>query len=164
MFDTFLDLPTHILVSHFVVVLIPLSALATIAVALRKAWREKYARPLAAGNVAMLALTFVTMRAGEDLRDRYRGLGDAQTPKFDHETLGRTLVWIMVALAVVSLASWAVEPLRAVAPAAVRGLAGVVALLAASSIVFAVLAGHTGSESHWKEFIQNSDKQLSKKR
>jgi uncharacterized membrane protein len=146
LFDTFMGLPIHVLVSHFVVVLIPLTAVATIAVALRKAWREKYAAPLAAGNVAMLALTFVTMRAGEDLKDRYRGLGDAQTPKFDHEKLGQTLVWIMVALAVVSLAIW------------------VVALLATSSVVFAVLAGHTGAESRWKEFVQNSDKQLSKKR
>jgi uncharacterized membrane protein len=164
LFDTFMGLPIHVLVSHFVVVLIPLTAVATIAVALRKAWREKYAAPLAAGNVAMLALTFVTMRAGEDLKDRYRGLGDAQTPKFDHEKLGQTLVWIMVALAVVSLAIWALQPVRAVAPAAVLGLAGVVALLATSSVVFAVLAGHTGAESRWKEFVQNSDKQLSKKR
>ena len=157
-----MGLPVHILVSHFVVVLIPLSAMATIAVALRKDWRDKYAAPLAAGNVAMLALTFVTMRAGQDLKDRYRGLGDVKTPKFSHEKLGMTLVWIMVALAVVSLAIWALQPLRAVAPAAVLGLAGVVALLATSSIVFAVLAGHTGAESHWKEFVQNSDKQLSK--
>lgn len=159
-----MDLPVHVLVSHFVVVLIPLGALATIAVALRKPWREKYAGPLAAGNVAVLALTFVTTRAGEDLKDRYRGLGDTQTPKFDHETLGRTLLWIMVALAVVSLVIWALEPVRAVAPAVVPVLAGVVVLLAAASVVFAVLAGHTGAESRWKEFIQNSDKQLSKKR
>lgn len=163
MLDTFMGLPSHILVSHFVVVLIPLTAVATIAVCVRKVWREKYVRPLAAVNVAMLALTFFTMRAGEDLKDRYRGLGDAQTPKFDHEKLGQTLVWIMAALAVVSLLIWAVEPMRAVAPAASLGLAGVVALLATSSIVFAVLAGHTGAESHWKEFVQNSDKQLSKK-
>lgn len=163
MFDTFMDLPIHVLVSHSVVVLIPLGALATIAVALRKAWREKYARQLAVGNVALLALTFVTLRAGEDLKDRYRGLGDTRTPKFDHEALGQTLVWIMVAVAVVSLAIWALEPMRAKAPAAVLGLAGVVALLAASSIVLTVLTGHTGAESHWKEFVQNSDKQLSKK-
>lgn len=158
-----MGLPVHILVSHFVVVLIPLSAMATIAIAVRKPWRDKYAMPLAIGNVLMLALTFVTMRAGEDLKDRYRGLGSTQTPKFDHEKLGQTLLWIMVALAVASLIIWALEPMRAVAPVAVLGLAGVVVLLAASSIVFSVLAGHTGAESHWKEFVQSSDKQLSKK-
>jgi len=162
LFNTFMGLPIHILVSHFVVVLIPFSAIATIAIALRKPWREKYAVPLAAVNVAMLALTFVTMRAGEDLKDRYRGLGDTTTPKFDHESLGRTLLWIMAALAVASLLIWAAEPIRGVAPTAVLGLAGVVALLATSSIVFAVMAGHTGAESHWKEFVQQSDKQLSK--
>lgn len=162
MFNTFMGLPVHILVSHFVVVLIPFSAMATIAVALRKPWRDKYVVPLVAVNVAMLVLTFVTMRAGEKLKDRYRGLGDQSTPKFDHEDLGRTLLWIMAALAVASLLIWAAEPMRNVAPAAVLGLAGVVALLAASSIVLAVMAGHTGAESHWKEFVQQSDKQLSK--
>jgi hypothetical protein len=162
LFNTFMGLPVHILVSHFVVVLIPITAIATIVIAMRKPWREKFAVPLAVGNVAMLALTFVTMRAGEDLRDRYRGLGDTRTPKFDHEDLGRTLLWIMVAVAVVSMAIWALEPMNAVAPAAVTGLAGVVALLATSSVVFAVMAGHTGAESHWKEFVKSSDKQLSR--
>lgn len=163
MFDTFLGLPLHILVSHFVVVLIPLSAMATIAVCLRKAWREKYVMPLAIGNVAMLALTFATVRAGQDLKYRYRAFGDTQTPKFNHEKLGQTLLWIMVALAVVSLVIWALEPMRAVAPAAVLGLAGVVVLLAASSIVITTLAGHTGAKTQWQDFVQNSDKQLSKK-
>jgi fatty acid desaturase len=161
LFDTLTGLPGHILAAHFAAVLIPLSAIATIAVALRKPWREKYAGPLAVGNVAMLALTFFTIRAGEHLEGRYRMLGDARTPKFNHEALGRTLLWIMVALAVGSLANWAIEPMRAAAPAAGLVAAGVIALLASVSLVFAVLAGHTGSESHWKEFIQSSDQQNS---
>jgi hypothetical protein len=162
LFDTFMGLPIHILVSHFTVVLIPISAMATIAVALRKAWREKYAGALAAGNIAMLVLTFVTVRAGLNFKLRYRVSGDTDTPKFSHETFGKTLLWIMVALAVVSLLTWALGRSGTMAPAAAIGLAAVVALLATSSIVFAVLAGHTGAKSHWEEFIQGSDEQLSK--
>src|SRR5205085_9231067 len=95
-FDTFMGLPIHILISHFAVVLIPISAMAVIAVALRTARRKKYAGPLAAANVAMLALTFVTVRAGLNLKLRYRASGDTETPKFNHQTLGNTLLWIMV--------------------------------------------------------------------
>jgi membrane protein required for beta-lactamase induction len=158
-FDTFTGLPTHILVSHFAVVLIPIGATATIAVVLRKAWREKFAGLLALGNIGLLAMAFVTLRAGEDLMDRYRELGDEQTPKFDHESLGRTLVWIMLATTVASLLVWAVQPMRTKAPAAVLGLAAVVVALSVTTLVYSYLAGHTGSESHWKEFIENSNDQ-----
>lgn len=159
MFDTFMGLPIHILVSHFAVAFIPIGATATIAVALRKPWREKYAGLMVLGNVALLAMAFVTLRAGEDLMDRYRELGDTQTPKFDHESLGRTLVWIMLATTVASLLVWAVQPMRDTAPAAVLALAGVVAALAVTTIWFSYRAGHTGSESRWKEFVENSDEQ-----
>ncbi|MGQ0843409.1 MAG: DUF2231 domain-containing protein [Sporichthyaceae bacterium] len=157
MFDTFTGLPTHVLVSHFAVVLIPIGATATIAVALRKPWREKYAGRLALGNIGLLAIAFVTLRAGEDLMDRYRELGDAQTPKFDHESLGRTLVWIMLATTVASLLVWAAQPMRDRLPAAMLALAGIVAALAVTTIWFSYRAGHSGSESHWKEFVENSN-------
>lgn len=163
LFDTFMGLPIHILISHFAVVLIPFSAMAVIAVSLRKAWREKYAGPLAAMNVAMLALTFVTVRAGLNLKVRYRASGDTDTPKFNHETLGQALLWIMVALAVVSLLMWGVGRMETVSAAALIGLAGVVALLAVSSIVLVTLAGHTGAKTQWEEFVQGSDEQLAKK-
>ena len=42
-FDTIFGLPTHTLVNHAAVVLVPLAAIATIAVALRPRWRERYA-------------------------------------------------------------------------------------------------------------------------
>lgn len=159
MFDTFSGLPMHILVSHFAVAFIPVGAIATIAVALRRPWREKYAGLLVLGNVALLAMAFVTLRAGEDLMDRYRELGDTQTPKFDHESLGRTLVWIMAATTVAALLVWAVQPMRTKAPAAVLALGGIVAALAVTTIWFSYRAGHTGSESRWKEFVENSNEQ-----
>lgn len=159
MFDTFTGLPMHILVSHFAVAFIPLGAIATIAVALRRPWREKYAGLLVLGNAALLAMAFVTLRAGEDLMDRYRELGDTNAPKFDHESLGRTLVWIMAATTVAALLVWAVQPMRTKAPAAVLALGGIVAALAVTTIWFSYRAGHTGSESHWKEFVENSNEQ-----
>lgn len=159
MFDTFTGLPTHILVSHFAVAFIPLIATATVVVALRKPWREKFAGLMVLANVGMLALAFVTMRAGEDLMDRYRKLGDTSSPRFDHESLGRTLVWIMAATTVAALLVWAVQPIRDTAPPLVLALAVVVAGLAVTTMFFSYRAGHTGSESHWKDFVENSSEQ-----
>ncbi|HVE26669.1 MAG TPA: hypothetical protein VNC22_14770, partial [Sporichthya sp.] len=64
MFDSFLGLPLHVLVLHFTVVLVPLGAMATVAVMVRHDWRARFLPHVAAGNVALLALTFVTVRAG----------------------------------------------------------------------------------------------------
>src|SRR4051812_31992980 len=72
MFDTFLGLPLHVLVLHFTVVLVPISAIATTAVFLYRPWRAAYGARMVVGNLAMLALTFVTVRAGLDLQARYR--------------------------------------------------------------------------------------------
>lgn len=155
--DTFTGLPTHILVSHFAVAFIPIGASATVAVALRKPWREKYAALMVLVNVGMLALAFVTMRAGEDLVDRYRKLGDTTSPRFDHEDLGRTMVWIMAATTVAALLVWAVQPMREAAPPVVLLLAVAVAGLAVTTMFFSYRAGHTGSESHWKDFVENSN-------
>lgn len=157
MFDTFTGLPTHILVSHFAVVLIPMGATATIAVVLRKQWREKFAGLLALANIGLLAMAFVTLRAGEDLMDRYRELGDTTSPRFDHEDLGRTLVWIMLATTIASMLVWVAQPMATKAPVVMWALAGIVTALAVTTLVFSYRAGHTGSESHWKDFIKNSD-------
>jgi hypothetical protein len=162
LFDTFTGLPFHILVIHFVVVLLPISAFATIAVFVRPAWRRKYGALVAGLNGLMVVLTFVTVRAGEDLKDRYRALGDTVTPKDHHEGLGKSLLWVVVALAVLSAAAWSVGRIPNMAPAAI-GLGAVVALVAIGAIVLTMLTGDAGSRSHWSDFIKSSDKALSNK-
>jgi uncharacterized membrane protein len=162
LFDTFTGLPLHILVIHFVVVLLPISAFATIGVFVRPTWRRKYGAWIAALNVMMLVLTFVTVRAGEDLKDRYRALGDTQTPKDHHEGLGKALLWVVLALAVLSAAAWWVGRMPNMGPAAI-GLGAVVALVAVAAIVLTMLTGDAGSRSHWSDFIKSSDKVSSNK-
>lgn len=148
MFDTFMSLPLHVLVLHFTVVLLPIGAAATVAIMLKPAWRTQFARYVAAGNAALLVLTFVTVRAGYALQDKLDPTHES-VPNNDHEELGVTLMWIMVALAVVSVVSWLATRMDNLAPAALTGLAVVVALLAVVSAGFTVVTGHTGSESHW---------------
>lgn len=156
MFDTFMGLPLHVLVLHFTVVLVPLSAVLTGAVFLHRPWREAHAGRVAAVNVAMLALTFATVRAGLALQDRYRSIGNDGVPRYDHEELGETLLWVMLALTAATLLAWLATRRAAVPAIAGFWLGAVVAALAVASIVLTVLTGHTGSESHWKDFVDNS--------
>jgi hypothetical protein len=164
LFDKFLGLPTHILVLHFTVVLVPIVALVTIAVFLRPTWRKRWAGWVAILDVAMLALTFVTVRAGWDLESRYRVEGDTETPGFNHETLGKALLWIMVALAPMAVLAWWVSRIPNLSPGVNLGLGGLVASIAVASIVLTALAGHTGAEASWTDFIKFSDKQIAKKK
>lgn len=148
MFDSFLNLPLHVLVLHFTVVLVPLGAMATVAVMVRQQWRARFAPFVAAGNVALLGLTFVTVRAGIALQHRLDPTGES-VPTHDHEAFGKALLWVVLALAVVSMVTWAASRAANFAPAALTGLAAVVAALAVVSAGMTVVTGHTGSESHW---------------
>ena len=157
MFDTFLGLPLHVLLLHFTVVLIPLAAIATTAVFWWKPWRRFAGAPLVAVNAALLVLTFVTVQSGQNLQNRFQRIGDMNVPRDDHETFGRALLWIVLALAVVTLIGWLAGRRSAFSGAVRTALGVVVAGLAAASIVLAVLAGHTGSSSHWGDFVENTD-------
>jgi hypothetical protein len=156
-FDTFLGLPLHVLVLHFTVVLVPLTAVATPCVFLHRPWREKYAGRMAAVNAAMVVLTFVTVRAGLALQDRYQRIGNNDVPRYDHQELGETLLWIVLALAVATALAWVGSRRSGLPAGAARGMGAMVAGLAVAAVVFTVLTGHTGSESHWKDFVTNSN-------
>ena len=143
-----MNLPLHVLVLHFAVVLIPMGATATIAVMARPQWRTRFAPYVAAGNIALLALAFVTVRAGIALQHHLDPTGE-NVPTHDHEAYGKALLWTVFALAVVSTVTWFASRAPRFGPAALTGLAGVVALLAFASAGMTVITGHTGSESHW---------------
>ncbi|HZE66568.1 MAG TPA: DUF2231 domain-containing protein [Sporichthyaceae bacterium] len=160
MFDKFMGLPMHILILHFTVVLVPLVSIATIAVFLWPAWRQKFAGPVAIANVAMLALTFVTVRAGLKFKDRFQILGDKRTPGFDHERWGKDMLWWVLALASVAVVVWGVGRLPNLPAMVGTGLGGVVAVLAVVTIVFTAVAGHTGAEASYKGIIKGSDKKI----
>ncbi|MGQ0623278.1 MAG: hypothetical protein ACT4PP_01280 [Sporichthyaceae bacterium] len=163
MFDQFLDLPLHVLVLHFAVVLIPVCGVFTALVFLKPSLRTRpvsvpmIGRPpltlpmvalATALNVAMLVLTFVTVRAGYALQEKLDPSKE-NVPNNDHEKYGELLLWIVLALTIVSILTVLVTRIDSFAPTARTGLAVVVAALAAASIVLTVVTGHTGSQSHW---------------
>lgn len=113
MFDLIAGLPLHPLVVHGVVVLLPLAALGTVAVAAVPAWRRRFGVLVALLATAATALVPVATRSGEALQRR------VGPPAGDHATLGGQLLWYALPLAVlVWLLVLADARTRAAAPSA----------------------------------------------
>ncbi|MGQ0467259.1 MAG: DUF2231 domain-containing protein [Sporichthyaceae bacterium] len=150
MFDTFMNLPLHVLVLHFAVVLIPMSATATAAVFLYKPFRERFAGPAVLLNLGMLVLTFVTVQSGEALKDKLNPENNPKgAPSNDHEEYAQVLLWIVVALTIAAAIAWFSGRVDGMLPAAAMGLALVVGGLAIAAAAMTVVTGHTGSEAKW---------------
>jgi hypothetical protein len=170
-------LPTHILLLHVVVVLLPISAVATVFVVLSGRFRHRW-------GVSVVGFTFVTTlfvplttQSGESLASR---LPDVPAIARHAEIGQQLVVWAavfglclvaVVALDLVRRASLPADELTASEswvrnhlPSAWRGsspgwadptfrILQVLALLAAIGVVFMVIrAGHTGAQAVWSHY------------
>jgi hypothetical protein len=151
MFDTIFGLPMHVLVIHATVVSLPAAALVTIAVVARPAWRARFAPWIALLNLAILGLTFVTVRSGLALFHRLGRIEVAER----HRDLGNILLWIVVAFAAASVLLWLVQ--RSGQRVLATGVAALVALLAGATVVQTILVGHSGSTAVWKATVDATE-------
>ena len=170
-------LPTHILLLHVVIVLLPIAALATVAVALSSRFRHRWGLAVVACTFVISLFVPLTTQAGESLAER---LPDA--PQIDrHGEIGQQLViWTaafglclagLVALDLIRRASQPTDELTSAeswgrkfvspgwresppgwADAAFR-VFQVLALLAALGVVVMVIrAGHSGAQAVWSNY------------
>lgn len=150
MFDTFSGLPVHALVVHGVVVLVPLMALVTMAVAVRAAWRP-LARYVAGANVVLLLVAVVARQSGLALQTRLSKFGTSDLIT-THANYGKVLplfvLGLVVAAVVVMLAN--TRPQLVVAGIVVAVVAGIAAL------GWTVLTGDSGARAVWEQTISNT--------
>lgn len=124
MLDNIFGVPTHALLVHAVVVLLPLAAVTGIAVALVPALRRRYGGPVLLLTAAAVAAVPVTQKAGSRLFDRLSarfGPNDAIEAGLmqQHANLAHKLLpWAVLLLAGVALA--VLPPLLARRTAGVR--------------------------------------------
>jgi hypothetical protein len=164
-FDTVTGLPTHVLIVHAVVVLVPLCFLGVCVAAVSRTWRQRLAVPilvlLSVGFVASL----IAIKSGKALRHR---LG--ATPTINHHAhIGVWVpVFVGVALALTALwlvleqragvISWGSEEPVAVVGAPSPGLRRTACVLAVVSCALAtgwiVWTGDSGSRSHWAPVVR----------
>jgi uncharacterized membrane protein len=99
MFDLINGIPVHPLVVHAIVVLLPLTALGTLAVAAVPRWRVTYGPLLVASALLSVVLLPVATSSGEELEERVGDVGD-------HAELGETLIWFAIPLLLLVAALW----------------------------------------------------------
>lgn len=146
-FDLVFGLPLHVLVNHAVVVLIPLGALAMILMVFVPRLRKNFSYVSAGITLLGAIAATVAAQSGEALSERvgYPGV---------HQEWGETLVPVAWALVVVSVA-WVVLPRFTGKAVRVGQIVASVAVvgLSVASIVFVILAGHSGAEVTWKNRV-----------
>jgi hypothetical protein len=152
--ETVGGLPTHALIVHFVVVLMPLSILAFAGTGWRADLRRVFSLPVALLALAALVAAFVATESGEALQDRVRDAAGTRVNFGDHPEDGELARNVAILFALISIAFWAAVAYRERlklppwAPTALYGLGCLVGLLG----LFAVIsAGHSGSTLVWKD-------------
>lgn len=164
-------LPLHPLVVHVVVVLLPLAALGTVAMALRPAWRRALGVPTLLVALAGVVAVPVATTSGAQLREAMGGGGPLVA-----EHVARTPALLPVALLYLALLTATVLVERtalsaggtgrtgrspdagaATLPAARRRAAAVLAGLSAAAgvavTVLVVWVGHTGATAVWSGVV-----------
>ncbi|MEY4989874.1 MAG: hypothetical protein RIS08_100 [Actinomycetota bacterium] len=148
-FDTIGGLPVHPLAVHLAVVLVPLGALALIALIFLPKLRKVYL-PVTVGTLAVGAIaTYVAKESGEKLANRV-GLPS------EHAALGDVLFPAAIGLFLLALTFWLVSrverPRWQLQTAMSLAAVGAVAV---SALTFFV--GHSGAEATWANKIQVID-------
>jgi len=147
-FDTLTGLPVHALVIHAVVVLVPLAALGTVAIAVVPSWRERFGPLVVLIATAGLAMVPVATRSGEALEERIDAGGIVRDQIEEHSTWGDRVIWPTLALWVLVIALVLISRgrRRGVGPTLVAVLAVIAAIGAAGTVG---LTGHLGSTAVW---------------
>lgn len=173
--DKIFGLPAHPLLVHIPIVLLPLAAVGVVVMAIRPAWHERYRWVVLALGAAGTIGAVLAASAGERLESRIIAVEgrDAASSWERHAELGETArnvaLLFLVLLACYVLIPWWLERRAAATPVAspsalatprLRWVRPVIAALAivgaAASVVTVVRAGHTGSESVWQDYVEQT--------
>lgn len=177
--DDIMGVPTHALVVHATVVLLPLAALCAVAIALVPALRRRYGLPVGLLTVVAVASIPFAQKSGEklfDLRSSQFGPEDTREAGLmeQHADLAEgllkygvlLLVGVLIVLAVpmvarrragdrVLVGSGGAEPAATTQPtwAKAGAVLGILVTLAGAvlTVIMVVRIGHLGSEAAWTE-------------
>lgn len=168
-------LPTHIVLLHIVVVLLPIAAVATIGVVASSWFRHRYGLVVVAVTFVITLFVPLTSQAGEALAERLPDAPEIQT----HADVGKQLViWAAVfgaCLAAVVLldlirrataldltgaesraVAWLPSHVRSSTPgwadAAFRAFQVLAVLASIGVLVMVIRAGHTGAQAVWSQY------------
>ena len=149
-FDLITGLPIHPLISHAVVVLVPLAAVGALILTFRATWRATYSPLVLIATLLSLMSAYIATQSGEALSSRV-GLPNS------HSTLGERLALVVLMFSITFSIGFAIErskSLRAKVPKLLQQLVkALVPVTAIMSLTLTVLVGHSGAETTWKSRI-----------
>lgn len=150
--STISGLPAHPLLVHFVVVLVPLTAILAILCAVWPAARRRFVWLVAVLAGVTAVLTPITAEAGEWLYERTPDSPFLET----HEHLGETMIYVAIGLAVAAglLVFQHVRTQREKHSAVLSVIVAViVVLIGAASMLQTYRVGESGARSVWNEAV-----------
>jgi cytochrome b involved in lipid metabolism len=149
-FDLITGLPIHPLISHAVVVLVPLAAVGALILTFRTTWRATYSPLVLIATLLSLMSAYIATQSGEALSSRV-GLPNS------HSTLGERLALTVLIFSITFSIWFAIErskSLRTKIPKLLQQLVkALVPVTAIMSLTLTVLVGHSGAEATWKSRI-----------
>ena len=148
--DNLVGLPAHPLIVHAAVVLLPIAAIATVAVAVVPRWRRPYAPLALAASLVAAGTIWLAMESGESLEDRVTETALVER----HAQLAEQVLPWAIAVAVVAGAIVAADrsrtrftnnPSRAITIALVSA-----ALVTGAGATWTIAeVGHSGATATW---------------
>ncbi len=165
MFDTVFGLPTHALVVHLAVVVVPVAAIASVLVACRPPWLSRAGWWVVGLDAVAVLTAFVAKESGEKLLGRLDRLTEGQRTAAvqTHVDRGADMLWYAIGLFGITLVLVLVARYVAAATFPQTLVPFVVPVVAALTVVAAVLTvvqvarvGHSGSSAVWKDTVNSS--------
>jgi hypothetical protein len=161
--ETLFGLPAHPLVVHAAVVLVPLAALGTIAIALWGAARRRIGWIVVGLGVGAFVFALLAQGSGESLEERVE---ESELVE-EHAELGDSMPWFALPIAVTAAGVMVLDRRRqrddVDAPSWLGPAVIVVAVAAvASSVVGTVRiaqVGHSGARATWQEIQDNPERE-----
>ena len=151
----FHGIPLHPLVVHAAVVFTPLAAVSALVFVLVERWREYVRWPTLVLVLVTAATDYTAKITGRNLFDKLTAQGFHNKWLTLHQQRATTLVWIVLALAVVGVLAVLAVPAAGgsaritTAPALVLVLRVAVVGLAVAAVVYVYLTGDAGARSLW---------------
>ncbi len=150
--DTVFGLPTHVLIVHAAVVLLPAAVVGAILIVLRRSWIHRLGWITVAAAGLGMGAAWLSRGSGEQLASR---VGNPQP----HVDYGEALPIYATGFFVLVLGYWLVArgiPGNRSRPWWVIGL-GVVVIVASLGLLWStIITGHSGSEATWGAIIENT--------
>jgi hypothetical protein len=152
--DTVFGLPVHPLVVHVAVVLVPLAAIALIALCWNAEWRRQYALPIAVLALAGGAAAILAASSGETIESSVRQAAGTRVSFGDHPEQGDSARLFAVLFAAGATGLWVLETwreqlkLQAWTTTAAYVGSSVIGVIAIATMI---VAGHSGATLVWKD-------------